>query len=246
MEIGQLRRVSLKFRRRLQEIKYANPPDGFSWYGYDILNNLIHLDELLSGPNRDIFSTVGNGPILDVGAADGDFAFLLESIGKSVEIIDLPTTNWNGLRGAYQLKELLDSKVLIHEIDVDGPFELSRQYGLVLFLGILYHLRNPLFALEKFARYSKYLMLSSRVARFGPDGKISIDSLSVGYFLDPDECNKDATNWWIFSRPGLRKVVRRAGWEIVEERSVGEIRRSDPVRPDRDERMFLLLKSRFV
>jgi hypothetical protein len=57
--------------------------------------------------------------------------------------------NFNMLRGARLLKETLGSKVEIHEVDLDSQFRLPRSdYGLVFFLGILYHLKNPFYALE--------------------------------------------------------------------------------------------------
>jgi hypothetical protein len=243
MNISQLLEQSRAFRQRLLALKVSNPPSGFTWYGYEIFGNFTHLERMLTGENREIFARVKDRPILDVGAADGDLAFFLESLGYRVDIVDWPSTNWNGLRGARRIKELLGSGVGIHEIDIDAVFEPPSRYGLVVFLGILYHLRNPMLALERFARCSDYLLLSTRVARFAPDGRTALDGVSVAYLLGPEECNNDATNWWIFSRPGLRKLVARAGWQILDELSVGATERSDPARPDRDERVFMLLRS---
>ena len=106
----------------------------------------------------------------------------------------------------------------IRELDVDATFELERRYGLVLFFGILYHLRNPFLALDKFSTCAEYMLLSTRVARRSADGRTKLDDVSVGYLLDPDESNNDATNWWIFSRPGLRKLVRRAEERVLVDR----------------------------
>jgi hypothetical protein len=246
MNIAELRDEAARFRDRLATIKSANPPVDFTWYGYNILGNLSHLEKTLKQERRDILERIKGKPVLDVGAADGDLAFFLESLGYEVDIVDWPATNWNGLRGAHRLKELLGSAVGIHEVDIDGPFDMQKRYGLVLFLGILYHLKNPFFALERFARTTEYLMLSTRVARVAPDQRTNLDAISVGYLLAPDECNNDATNWWIFSRPGLRRLVDRAGWNIEDEESVGDTRASDPASPDHDERVFMLLRSRYA
>lgn len=243
MDIGALRSAAGAFEAHLEAIRAANPPRGFTWYGYDSMANIGVLDQLLEGDDRFLFSRTTR-PILDVGAADGAVAFFLESVGYQVEVIDLPATNWNGLRGIRTLKELLHSNVVVREIDIDGPFDAPRGYGLVLFLGILYHLKNPFFALERFSHSAPYLLLSTRVARYSPAGTTPLDDISVAYLLGPDECNHDATNWWIFSRPGLRKLVDRAGWDIACELSLGDTQSSDPVRPDRDERVFMLLRSR--
>jgi tRNA (mo5U34)-methyltransferase len=49
--------------------------------------------------------------VLDIGTADGDLAFFLESIGFRVIAIDYPGTNFNGMRGIQKLKEALNSRV---------------------------------------------------------------------------------------------------------------------------------------
>src|ERR1041385_6972912 len=100
MSIDEMRTEAARFSRRLLDVKTANPPEGFAWYGYDILGNLVHLDRTLTGEHRNIFDRLKGQPMLDVGAGDGDFAFFLESLGHSVDIVDWPATNWNGLRGA--------------------------------------------------------------------------------------------------------------------------------------------------
>ena len=243
LTLDELRRRVPAFRERLLDIKRRNPPEGFTWYGYEIFGNVEHMNRLLTGARRAIFETVKDKAILDIGAADGDLAFFLESLGFAVDVIDLPQTNWNGLQGARRLRELLQSKVGIHEIDVDAPFELPRTYGLILFFGILYHLKNPFLALDRLSTRASHLFLSTRVARFTPGGRTPIGDVSVAYLLDPDEANNDATNWWIFSMAGLRKLVRRAGWEIQDECTVGDTKRSEPAAADHDERAFMLLRS---
>jgi len=48
----------------------------------------------------------------------------------------------------------------------DRPFTLPHDaYDVVLFLGILYHLRNPFYVLEELARRTTHLLLSTRIAR---------------------------------------------------------------------------------
>jgi len=49
--------------------------------------------------------------------------------------------------------------------------------------------------------------------------------------VDPAETNNDATNYWIFSQEGLRRIIRRTGWEVRDFITVGDTRNSDPARP---------------
>lgn len=244
MHISKLLKKAQKFSKRLNRVKNKNPQKDFTWYPYDIMSNVAHLDNLLTGPNREIFSKLGNERIADVGAADGDLAFLLESAGLPTDIIDYGPTNWNGLQGARQLQKLLHSKTQIHEIDLDGYFEMPRpRYGMTLMLGILYHLKNPFYVLELFARYSDYLIISTRIAQYAMD-KTPIRGQPLAYLLAPDECNNDATNYWIFSEAGLWRIMERAGWEILDYRSIGDTESSNPAAHDRDERAFVFARSR--
>jgi hypothetical protein len=66
--------------------------------------------------------------------------------------------------------------------------------------------------------------------------------LPVAYLLDEREINDDPTNFWIFSHMGLRRLIDRSGWDILDFMSTGCTRKSNPI--DRDERAFCLLRSR--
>jgi tRNA (mo5U34)-methyltransferase len=212
------------------------------------LNNLVLLDQLLSGKNRYLLDLAEGLPVADIGAADGDLAFFLEQrTGMTVSIVDHAPTNFNSLRGARLLKELLRSRVEIHDIDLDQLHHLPQEsFGLVFFLGILYHLKNPYYALESLARRSKHLVLSTRVARLTPDKKTKLREVPVAYLLHETESNNDSTNYWIFSEAGLKRLFRRTGWDVIEYATFGDTKRSDPAATDADERAFCLLRSRLV
>jgi len=222
------------FRKRLRAVRRELP--GIAWYPYDPLASL--------DPLREIELPVGAGPLADIGCADGDMAFFLESLGFEVDAIDNSAANHNGLRGARALREALGSRVAIHDIDLDTQFVLPRErYTFVFFLGILYHLKNPYYALETLARATSHMLLSTRVARVAGDGT-PIHSLPVAYLLDARETNNDPTNYWIFSEAGLRRILDRAGWNVTAWTTTGCTGRSDPV--TRDERAFYLLESRYA
>jgi tRNA (mo5U34)-methyltransferase len=219
--------------------------DEIPWYRYDILANVVHLDGMLTGENRDLERLAQGLPVADIGAADGDLAFALEDVaGWQVDIIDTSATNMNGLRGARALREHFASAVEIHDIDLDRQFSLPRErYGLVFLLGILYHLQNPYYALRELAARSSHCLLSTKVARFAGPERTSIGDLPLAYLVAPDETNGDPTNYWILTPSGLERLVERAGWTIVARHNVGNTTISDPATPENDERMFLLLRS---
>ncbi len=216
-----------------------------AWYPYDILANLVHLDRLLTGENRDLGQLTQGMPVADIGAADGDLAFALEDLaGWQLDIVDTAATNMNGLRGARALREELGSRIGIYDVDLDRQFTLPRErYGLVLLLGILYHLQNPYYVLRELASRCSYCLLSTRVARFAGAQRTPIADLPVAYLVAPHETNNDPTNYWIFSPEGLLRLVNRAGWQALDQVNVGNTADSDPSGPTNDERMFLLLQS---
>lgn len=247
LRIEDLLRDSRDFEMALAARKRECGPGDFPWYPYGTLSNLVHLDRLLTGGSRDLRALIGERPLADVGGADGDMAFYLESQGvRAVDLIDYGPTNYNTLRGARLLKEHLQSRITIHEMDLDARFEWPRSdYGLVLFLGILYHLKNPYYILESLAKVTRYSLVSTRIARYATDGKTAIKDHSLAYLLASDECNNDATNFWIFSEAGLHRLFQRTGWTVLDFTCVGNTRNSDPASAAGDERAFALVKSEY-
>ena len=149
------------------------------------------------------------------------------------------------MRGVRALKDALESAVEIFELDVDDRFALpAPAYGLALFLGTLYHLKNPFYALETVARHARFCLLSTRIARFTPGGRVNFQDLPMAYLLDDREANADPTNYWIFSEAGLRRILQRSGWEVRAFTTTGDTCTSDPSAPAADERAFCFLRSR--
>ena len=217
----------------------------FDWYPYDSFGNVPAVTRLL-GPKlslRDIARHPGG--VLDIGCADGAMAFFLESQGCQVTAVDLPSTNFNQMQGIRALKQALNSTVEIQEADLDQQFKLDKTYGLVLFLGLLYHLKNPFYVLETLSRHARYCLLSTRVAAVTSSGQ-PMRNEPVAYLLDDDEANHDCTNFWIFSEAGLRRIASRAGWEVRAFQTSGCLENSNPKDGNRDERAFCFLESRWA
>ena len=160
--------------------------------------------------------------------------------------LDHPTYNHNSMRGVRTLKEELGSKIELRDVDLDRQFHLpDRRYDIALVLGVLYHLRNPFYTLEELASHASYCLLSTRIARRYPDGTPMPPNFPIAYLLAERELNEDETNYFIFSEPGLRTLFQRTFWDLRSFVTVGRTGDSDPVRLDRDERIFCLMKSRY-
>jgi hypothetical protein len=231
------------FGKTIQQAKRALAVD-FEWYPYDTLSALWHIDRLLAPEHRAVL-TARRARVLDFGSQDGELAFFLESLGFDVVAADHPAYNHNGMRGIRALKSAMGSRIAIHEIDADRPFTLPHDsYDLVLFLGILYHLRNPFYVLEELARRSTHLLLSTRIARAYPGGAPMPPDLAIAYLLRENELNLDDSNYFIFSEPALRVLLERTHWDVRDFLTLGATASSDPIRPDRDERAFCYARSR--
>lgn len=157
--------------------------------------------------------------VLDIGAWDGFFSFEAERRGASrVLAID----NFyrlekegkhleSGTRGFEIAKEILASNVEYKIMDV---LELSPDavgiFNIVLFLGVFYHLKYPLLALEKIASVTKELMILESHFENKYKGR------SVAIFYEKDEINKDPTNWWGANQACLEAMVRSVGFARVK------------------------------
>lgn len=257
MDISQIKEQAFAFERSLIETKHKLRAPEF-WYRYGTLQNFWNLDTLLTGRNRLLLDLIGDRPTVDIGCGDGELAFFLETLGCKAQVIDYPPTNQNGMEGVKLLKEVLSSSVEIHEVDLDSQFALpEKDYNLAFFLGILYHLKNPFYALEALSKSARYCLISTRIARFNQkaaknenepgtqnsSNRVEFRDIPVAYLLDEREANNDSTNFWIFSDAGLRRVLARTGWQILDYISLGNITDSDPASADGDERAYCLAKS---
>jgi tRNA (mo5U34)-methyltransferase len=91
-------------------------------------------------------ATLSGQRVLDIGCSDGFFSFEMEKRGADVVAIDFVPETYSGFSTA---RTILGSGV---EYRMDNVYNLNpAAYGsfdVVLFLGVLYHLRKPLAALD--------------------------------------------------------------------------------------------------
>jgi tRNA (mo5U34)-methyltransferase len=245
LDLAELTRRADDFARRLEEIQRGIPAD-FTWYPHDTIGGLCTLEQLLPAGRRDLASLVGGDPVLDVGCGDGRLAFFLESLGCRVVAIDNPETNANEMRGVRALGRALGSSVEICEQNIDGGFwpPGDDYFGVAFLFGVLYHLKNPYQVLENLARRARHVILSTRIARFDPTRTADIGRLPVAWLLEDSEISGDATNYWIFTEAGVRRLLHRTGWDVLDALTTGNTEASDPVTGEGDARFFCLARRR--
>jgi hypothetical protein len=235
-------RKGLRFRSKFEDLKRNIVLPDFEWYPYDCFANLFYIQQLANEAELPLAELIGGQRVLDVGAADGALSFFFESLGNTVHSYDYSGSNINRMQAVRLLASLLHSSIQISDVNLDSNFAIEDQYGLALFLGILYHLKNPFYVLEALSRHSRYCFLSTRVARFSPDRQLRLDHLPLAQLLDAGDCNSDDTNYWIFTPAGLERLVCRSVWSVCSSVCTGASV-SDPRTQTGDERMFMLLRS---
>ena len=132
---------------------------------------------------------------MDIGAWDGFFSFEAEHRGAK-KVLATDSFCWGGsvygTKDGFELaRKALNSQVEDITIDVNEitPEKIG-VFDLVLFLGVLYHMRHPLLALERVSSVAeKQLILETQV-----------DLLQCRYpamrFYPGSELKNDPTNWW--------------------------------------------------
>jgi SAM-dependent methyltransferase len=176
---------------------------------------VVLLDQLLTGRYRWFAPMIGGDPVLDVGCGDGALSFVFSSMGFRVCAVDHRRSNYNEMRGVSALNSALGSKVRIVEMDIDRDWRFPvKRSGLALFLGVLYHLKNPLGVLEALGERARYCLLSTAVTRFAPGESRDISEMPAAFLTGRDGLRGDETNYWIFTEGGLRNLIDRAGWEV--------------------------------
>jgi tRNA (mo5U34)-methyltransferase len=153
--------------------------------------------------------------VLDIGAWDGFFSFEAERRGAN-RVLATDWFCWGGpgwgtKDGFNFARRILDSNVEDMEIDV---LQLSPEtvgtFDLVLFLGVLYHMRHPLLALEHVFSVTKdHLILETHVDLMWCDRPAMV-------FYPGDECSEEPTNWWGPNPLAVEAMLRDVGFKTVE------------------------------
>lgn len=156
--------------------------------------------------------------VLDVGAWDGFFSFEAERRGAA-RVVATDHYSWHGVgwgtgngKAGFELaRTALDSRVEDVDIDVmDLSPERVGTFDVVLFLGVLYHLPNPLLGLERVASVARNMVIVETVVDM-----VGVTRPAVAFYPDR-ELNDDPTNWWGPNVPAVEGMLRAVGFNRVQ------------------------------
>jgi tRNA (mo5U34)-methyltransferase len=83
-------------------------------------------------------------------------------------------------------------------------------FDVVLFLGVLYHLRDPMRALERVASVTGELLVLETLV------DLTLTRRPVAAFYPGDSMDGDATNWWGPNIAAVKGMLREVGFPRVD------------------------------
>ena len=153
--------------------------------------------------------------VLDIGCWDGFYAFLCEQRGALVTAID-DFQHTEFVKSKYGLEMKPGQGFRVAARCLGSPLkpwkrdftQMKGSFDVVLFLGVLYHQRNPLLALENISRLTSglaivethYLKTEEPILRFYPG----------------DALNRDPTNFWGPSLSCVSLMLKDVGFRSVD------------------------------
>lgn len=164
----------------------------------------IHMPDDLSGKT-----------VLDVGAWDGFFSFEAERRGAS-RVLATDSFSWTGegwgTKAGFELaRRALGSRVEDRELDVlDLSPETVGVFDVVFFLGVLYHMKHPLLALERVFSVTRELLIMSTFV------DATWTRRPAAAFYPHAEANSDPTNWWGPNPGAVVAMLETAGFTRVD------------------------------
>lgn len=164
----------------------------------------IHMPDDLSGKT-----------VLDVGAWDGFFSFEAERRGAS-RVLATDSFSWSGegwgTKDGFELaRRTLGSRVEDRELDVlDLSPETVGVFDVVFFLGVLYHMKHPLLALERVSSVTGELLIMSTFV------DATWTRRPAAAFYPRAEANSDPTNWWGPNPGAVVAMLETAGFTRVD------------------------------
>jgi tRNA (mo5U34)-methyltransferase len=169
------------------------------------------------------------GSVLDVGCNAGFYALeMLRRGAGRVLGIDSDDRYLAQARFAADVSGYGDALEL-RRLSVFDVASLRERFDLVLFMGVLYHLRHPLLALDLLhAHVVSNLLLFQSMQR----GAHDVEPVAYDYPFEEQEVfdrpgfprlafvekkyAHDQTNWWIPNRAGAEAMLRSSGFEILQ------------------------------
>ena len=172
--------------------------------------------------------------VLDVGCNTGSYAFEMARRGAS-RVVGIDSDPRHLAQAKLAAEVLGHHDIEWHQLDVYRVDELREKFDLVIFMGVLHHLRHPLLALDRLydhvvgdrLLFQSMLRGSTTIPTVASDYPLEETAIfeSHGYpamYFVEHQYAGDWTNWWIPNRASVEAMLRSAGFRI-ETRAEDEV-----------------------
>jgi tRNA (mo5U34)-methyltransferase len=164
--------------------------------------------------------------VLDIGCNAGFYSLEMKRRGAT-RVLGLDFDE-RYLAQARFAAEVRGVDIEFRQLSVYDVASLGEKFDLVIFMGVLYHLRHPLLALDLIREHvARDLMLFQTMQRgsketmdvqedytFWQTDMFSRPEFPTMYFIEHKYAG-DPTNWWIPNRACTEAMLRSAGFNIV-------------------------------
>jgi len=164
--------------------------------------------------------------VLDLGCNAGFFSIQMAQRGAARVLgVDSDERYLDQARLAIQVSGA--PNIELRRVSVYDVAELGERFDLVLFMGVLYHLRHPLLALDRLRRVVGGMLVFQTMLR----GSDEVEPVAEDYpFSETTAFERpgyprlhfveqryagDPTNWWIPNRACAEAMLRSAGFAVI-------------------------------
>ncbi len=165
--------------------------------------------------------------VLDIGCNGGFYAIEMKRRGAA-RVLGIDFDDDYLAQARFAAETLGHRDIEFRRMSVYDVGSLGEQFDLVVFMGVLYHLRHPLLALDLvYENVAKDLMLfqslqrgSNEIDPVAPDyafwdaGHFDAPGYPKMHFIEHDYAG-DPTNWWAPNRACSAAMLRSSGFDIV-------------------------------
>jgi tRNA (mo5U34)-methyltransferase len=164
--------------------------------------------------------------VLDIGCNAGFYSLEMKRRGAARVLgVDFDERYLAQARFAAEQRGV---EIEFRQLSVYDVATLGEKFDLVIFMGVLYHLRHPLLALDLIREHvAKDLMLFQSMQR-GCEEAMQVEAdydfwqtemfgrpdFPMMYFIEHKYAG-DPTNWWIPNRACTEAMLRSSGFEII-------------------------------
>jgi tRNA (mo5U34)-methyltransferase len=217
------------------------PPEGFDIVELNSTFNFFQRWEVFPGHftigPKDVSRTcdllnlpkdLAGATVLDIGPWNGAFSF--EAVRRGAQHVTAIGPEDPDITGFADLTRVLelDNITYIRDSLYNIPKMNIQPVDIVLFLGVIYHLRNPLLALDIIHQVCHSMLYVDapiidyglHIQREGDFARLSdLSDVPLVYFSNCDEIarGKDQSNWFKPNRAALRDWVASSGFEVVHQ-----------------------------